>query len=90
MKLADHISCYITFHIRQRANTISETQKRNMEDFDAAIRQYLESIRLTPDDHPERAGRLESLGTGYHDRYRRTGKEADLDAAIQQYLGSVR
>ena len=56
-----------------------------MGDLDAAIQQYLESIRLTPDDHPERARRLQSLGLGYRDRYLRKGTEADLDAAIQQF-----
>ena len=56
-----------------------------MEDLDVTIQQFLGSVKLTPNNHPDRAGRLESLGLGYRDRYLRKGTEADLDAAIQQF-----
>ncbi|PQE31524.1 TPR domain-containing protein [Rutstroemia sp. NJR-2017a WRK4] len=60
-----------------------------MEDLDTDIQEYLESLRLTPDDNPERVHRLESLGSGYHNRYLRNGTETDLNAAIQQFRDSL-
>ena len=45
---------------------------------------------MTPDDHPEQAGRFDCLGLGYRDKYLRKGTEADLDAAIQQFLESIK
>ncbi len=34
---------------------------------------------------PKRGARLESLGTGYLDRYRRAGSLVDLETAIRRY-----
>ena len=45
----------------------------------------VEPIRLTSADHPKRASRFQSLGAGYGDKYQRKGREADPDAAIQQF-----
>lgn len=53
-----------------------------MKDLDATHQQYLESIRLTLDDHSEQASRLENLELEYHNRYLKKGVEAHLDAAI--------
>jgi hypothetical protein len=58
-------------------------------DLQLAIQQYQEALEATPPDHPERAERLQDLGTGYHDRYLRTGAEMDLQLAIQQYETAV-
>ncbi|PQE09967.1 Tetratricopeptide-like helical protein [Rutstroemia sp. NJR-2017a BVV2] len=61
-----------------------------MEDLNTAIHQYLEFVRLTPDNHPERAYRLHNLGLGYRDRYLSRGTEADLDTAVQQLRESIK
>ena len=61
-----------------------------MADLDTAIQRFQEALDATPADHPDRAGRLQSLGLGYRDRYQRIGTETDLDAAIQQFLESIR
>ncbi len=56
-----------------------------MADLETAIQQYQEALDNTPNDHPDRAGRLHSLGKGYHGRYQRTEAIADLETAIQRY-----
>ena len=56
-----------------------------MADLDTALQRFQEAVDTTPADHPARARRLDSLGIGYHDRYRRTGTMADLDTATQRY-----
>ncbi len=56
-----------------------------MADLETAIQRHQEAFDNTPDDHPDRADRLDSLGAGYLDRYRRTGAMADLETAIQSY-----
>jgi tetratricopeptide (TPR) repeat protein len=54
-----------------------------MADLETAIQHSREALDATPADHPDRPHRLESLGNGYQDRYRRTGAIADLETAIQ-------
>ncbi len=54
----------------------------NLADLDAAIAAAQQAVDLTPDGSPDRAGRLNNLGTGLRARYARTGSAADLDAAI--------
>ena len=61
-----------------------------MEDLDKAIQRFQESLDATPVDHPARADRLQSLGSGYRDRYQTKRMQADLDAAIQQFQESIR
>jgi tetratricopeptide (TPR) repeat protein len=56
-----------------------------MADLELAIQQLEEALEATPKNHPERARRLQDLGAGYRDRYRRTGAETDLELAIQQF-----
>jgi len=50
----------------------------------AEIEEAEMAVSGTPDDHPNRAGRLNSLGTILFDRYERTGNADDLDAAISK------
>ncbi len=42
-----------------------------------------------PDNHPDRAYRLQSLGVRYHNRYLRAGAIEDLDIAIQRFQEAV-
>ncbi|KAJ3577748.1 hypothetical protein NPX13_g2817 [Xylaria arbuscula] len=56
-----------------------------MADLETAIQRVQESLDLTPDNHPDKAGRLQDLGIGYRDRYQRTGAMADLETAIEQF-----
>ncbi|KAK3936713.1 CHAT domain-containing protein [Diplogelasinospora grovesii] len=56
-----------------------------MAALETIIQQLEEALEATPENHPERAGRLHSLGAGYGNRYRRTGAEADLEKAIRQF-----
>jgi len=56
-----------------------------MADLETAIQRYQKALDNTPDDHPDRARRLESLGTRYGNRYQRTKVIANLETAIQRY-----
>jgi len=55
----------------------------DMADLEAAIRAVQQAINSTPEDHPDRAGKLNNLGNKLESRYKRTGGIADLEAAIQ-------
>ncbi|KAJ5720225.1 TPR Domain containing protein [Penicillium malachiteum] len=59
-------------------------------DLELAIQQYQQALEATPEDHPKRAHRLQSLGIGYRDRYQRTGAEKDLELAIQQFQQALK
>ncbi|KAL9122176.1 MAG: hypothetical protein Q9187_001266 [Circinaria calcarea] len=54
-----------------------------MTDLEVAIEIAREAVHATPEDHPDRAGLLNSLGNRLRDRYLRTGAMADLEEAIQ-------
>jgi hypothetical protein len=41
-----------------------------------------QAFAATPDDHPDRAGRLSNLGNWLGSRHKRTGARADLEEAI--------
>jgi len=56
-----------------------------MTDLETAIQRFQKALDATPADHPDRAGRLQSLGAGYGARYQRTGAMADLETAIQRH-----
>lgn len=62
---------------------------REMEDLERAVQLFKETVDQTPVNHPERAGRLPSLGIGYLHRYQRTGEKGDLETAIQQLQDSL-
>jgi tetratricopeptide (TPR) repeat protein len=51
----------------------------------ADIRLIQEALDATPDNHLDWARQLQSLGVGYHDRYRQIGDIADLETAIQLF-----
>ncbi|KAK5684817.1 hypothetical protein LTS10_002892 [Elasticomyces elasticus] len=50
---------------------------------ETAIERHQEALDATPDNHPDQAGRLQSLGVEYSDRYQRTKAMPDLETAIQ-------
>ncbi|MCJ1242699.1 hypothetical protein MMC14_010708 [Varicellaria rhodocarpa] len=54
-----------------------------MADLEEAIQVGQEAVDTTPQDHPNRAVRLNNLGGGLGNRYSRTGAIADLEEAIQ-------
>ena len=54
------------------------------EDLEAAILQAEIAVSTTPEDHPDRAARLSSLGSMLFRRYERIGNMEDLEAAILQ------
>ncbi|KAE8442781.1 hypothetical protein EG329_002869 [Mollisiaceae sp. DMI_Dod_QoI] len=56
-----------------------------MTDLETAIQRHQEALDRTPIDHPEQAGRLESLGNAYRNRYLDLGAMADLETAIQRH-----
>lgn len=60
-----------------------------MADLEKAIQRAQEAVDATPQDHPDRVGRLNNLGIGLGDRYARTGAIADLEEAIQRAREAV-
>ena len=54
-----------------------------MEDLEEAIRVARQAVDVTPEDHPDLAGRLNNLGLKLQRRYERTGKMEDLEEAIR-------
>lgn len=54
-----------------------------IEDLEEAIRVARQAVEITPEDHPDLAGRLNNLGTKLSRRYDRTRKMDDLEEAIQ-------
>ncbi|MCA1675927.1 MAG: tetratricopeptide repeat protein, partial [Actinobacteria bacterium] len=55
-------------------------------DLDEAIAVGRAAVSTTPDDHPDRAGRLSNLGAALRSRFDRTGAQSDLDEAITTYV----
>ncbi|KAB5581191.1 CHAT domain-containing protein [Coniochaeta sp. 2T2.1] len=53
-----------------------------MADLEEAITVARQAVASTPDDHPDRAGRLNNLGNKLESRYERTGAMADVEEAI--------
>ncbi|RYP55468.1 hypothetical protein DL770_010906 [Monosporascus sp. CRB-9-2] len=60
-----------------------------MADLETAIQRFQDAVEATPKDHPDRARRLESLGTGYRSRYGKTGAIANLETAIQLFQDAL-
>jgi predicted RNase H-like HicB family nuclease len=54
-----------------------------MKNLEEAIERARKAIELTPDDHPDKAGRLNNLGNKLKSRYERTGMMRDLEEAIE-------
>jgi hypothetical protein len=55
-----------------------------MQDLEEAIRVARLAVESTPEDHPDRAGKLNSLGNKLESQYDRTGEMQDLEEAIQE------
>ena len=55
-----------------------------MNDLEAAISNSELAVLVTPEDHPDRAGRLDKLANKLSNRYHRTGNMDDLQAAISK------
>ncbi|GFG20210.1 hypothetical protein IFM5058_10514 [Aspergillus udagawae] len=53
-----------------------------MAELEEAITMIRKAVNATPEDHPDRAGRLNNLGLRLGQRYSRTGAMADLQEAI--------
>ena len=60
-----------------------------MQDLEAAITRSEAAVQATPEDHPDRAGRLSNLGAHFSSRYERTGNMQDLEAAITRSEAAV-
>jgi tetratricopeptide (TPR) repeat protein len=58
-------------------------------DLEAAIAFEQDAVDLTPERHPDRAGRLQSLGSSLTLRYRLVGDLKDLEAAMQNLEGAI-
>jgi len=63
----------------QLAARLQELYERtgDLDTLEQAIASYEQALELTPDDHPDRSGRLNNLGNALLSLYQRTG---DLDA----------
>ena len=59
-----------------------------MDDLHAAISKTELAVSATAEDHPDRASRLNSLGTKLLDRYNRRKNIDDLQTALRSYIGS--
>lgn len=53
-----------------------------MSDLEQALRYAQEALAPTPDDHSNRAGRLNNLSVSLKSRYGRTGSMDDLERAL--------
>jgi hypothetical protein len=65
------------------------TRLGNLADLDEAITAQQQAVRLTPDDHPAKLGRLNSLGISFRSRFRRQGNLVDLNEAIMAQQQAV-
>ncbi|KAL4743374.1 CHAT domain-containing protein [Aspergillus similis] len=54
-----------------------------MAELEGTIKAIREAVRATPEDHPDRAGRLNNLSILLGDRYSKTGEVGDLEEAIE-------
>ena len=61
----------------------------NPDDLEQAISKQADAINLTPDDHPDKPGRLNSLGNTLFTRFVHSGNLSDLDRAISRHSNSV-
>src|SRR5947199_80348 len=59
------------------------TRKGQLVSINHAIQSAQNAVNTTPEDSPDRAGRLNNLGTKFGSRYGRTGEMADLEEAIR-------
>jgi hypothetical protein len=57
----------------------------DLKDLDAALQAIQQALDLTPRGHPDRAGRLNALGTFLVNRCHRVGDLKDLEAAVKRH-----
>jgi hypothetical protein len=62
----------------------------NLSDLEAALNYNQKAVELTPDDSPDRARRLQSLGLSFIDRYIRLQHLGDLEALNKCYTDSFK
>jgi len=74
--------------VRMHLNRLYESTE-NLQDLEAAIARSEEAVEGIPEDHPNRAQWLSSLGSFLHSRYERTGNLQDLEAAIARSEAAV-
>jgi tetratricopeptide (TPR) repeat protein len=60
-----------------------------MKDLEAALQKLQQAVDLTPEGHPNRAGRLQDLAVSFIDQYMRLGELKDLEAALQKCQQAV-
>jgi tetratricopeptide (TPR) repeat protein len=60
-----------------------------MNDLETVIQRYQKALDTTPENYPDQAGRLQSLGTGYLNRYKIKKAMNDLETAIQRFQESI-
>jgi CHAT domain/Tetratricopeptide repeat len=75
----------------QTAMHLLEMAQRSVDEelLSAATRLWDRILTATPDDHPDRAGRLSNLGNALRTRFERNGTRADIDGAIQAVQQAV-
>ncbi|KAJ7303737.1 CHAT domain-containing protein [Mycena albidolilacea] len=62
----------------------------DLMDLEAALQHDKEAVRLTPQDDPQRPGRLQSLAVSFRYQYRRFGDLRYLEAALEHNEQAVR
>ncbi|KAJ6575653.1 CHAT domain-containing protein [Mycena vulgaris] len=55
----------------------------SLKELEATLRSAQKAVLLTPEEHPDRPGRLQGLAVSFIDRYRRLGDLEDLEAALK-------
>ncbi|KIM86572.1 hypothetical protein PILCRDRAFT_815805 [Piloderma croceum F 1598] len=63
---------------------------RDVADIDKAIVAYDSVVRLAPEDHPDKARGLHSLGISLQNRFESTGELVDIDRAISVQNDAIR
>ncbi|KAF8197828.1 CHAT domain-containing protein [Mycena galopus ATCC 62051] len=62
----------------------------NLKDLETAMQMYQKAVELTPSDHPDLAGRLQSLAVAFKRQYDVFEDPKDLEEMHKQYLQSFR
>jgi tetratricopeptide (TPR) repeat protein len=67
----------------QGENVRQYRESGKLNDLETSVKHFKAALDLTPEGHPDRAGRLQSLAASFTDRFRRLGDLKDLEAAFQ-------
>ncbi|QRV90289.1 CHAT domain protein [Ceratobasidium sp. AG-Ba] len=60
-----------------------------LEDLNESIQYGTKAVRMTPDDHPNKSSRLNTLGTSLQSRFRLLGEVVDIQDAIKYQSQAV-